>query len=415
MTAVATPLPLTETFTPASQQELAEVVRRAAAEKTPLYPLGGGTSLTHGITARRSGWGIATTGLEQVIDYPAGDMTITVEAGLTIERLRQILAAEGQRLPIDVPQADRATLGGVIATATSGPRRYAHGTMRDFVIGISAVDGRGVPFKAGGRVVKNVAGYDFCKLLTGSQGSLAVITQVTLKLRPVAETTAIVACDVENFSQAETLLAALGQTATTPAAVELLAGPEWRNDEALGPIDRAVARLVIALEGTAVEVDWMIGQLSQEWRNLAVRQPRVVQDAAATALLDRLVEYPVDGEPALVISASVLPSRVTQLIEKLRSLDEKVSIQSHAGSGAMIARFAEFSTADALPLLIRGVHPAAVQAGGSARVLSCAAGVELTHPAVWGSVPESAALMRAVKSQLDPHGLFNPGLAIFEC
>ena len=121
-----------------------------------------------------------------------------------------------------------------MATATSGPRRLGHGAIRDFVIGISAVDGRGVPFKAGGRVVKNVAGYDFCKLLTGSRGGLAVITQVTLKLRPVAEATAFVVCDVAEFLQAEPLLARLGNSRTAPVAVELLAGPAWDARSGVG-------------------------------------------------------------------------------------------------------------------------------------------------------------------------------------
>ncbi len=137
-------------------------------------------------------------------------MTITVESGITMRALTEELARQGQRLPVDVPQAGQATLGGVVASATSGPRRFGHGAIRDFVIGLSAVDGRGVPFKAGGRVVKNVAGYDLCKLLTGSRGALAVITQVTLKLRPVAEATAFVVCDVAEFAQAEPLFAQLG-------------------------------------------------------------------------------------------------------------------------------------------------------------------------------------------------------------
>ena len=112
------------------------------------------------------------TGLNRIVDYTPRDMTIVVEAGVRMADLAATLAAEGQHLPIDVPRAGEATIGGVVATNWSGPRRYGHGTIRDYVIGIHAVDGRGTPFKGGGRVVKNVAGYDFCKLLTGSLGTL---------------------------------------------------------------------------------------------------------------------------------------------------------------------------------------------------------------------------------------------------
>ncbi|HEY2147298.1 MAG TPA: FAD-binding oxidoreductase, partial [Pirellulales bacterium] len=149
---------MTETITPADQAELAAAVRAAFEAGTPVYPVGGGTSLNYGLPRARPGIELSLAKLNRVIDYPARDMTITVEAGITIAALAATLAAERQRLPIDAPNADRATLGGVIATNWSGPLRYGHGTIRDYVIGISAVDGRGVPFKGGGRVVKNVAG-----------------------------------------------------------------------------------------------------------------------------------------------------------------------------------------------------------------------------------------------------------------
>ena len=140
--------------------------------------------------------------------------------------------------------SDRA-LGGVIATNASGPRRYGQGTIRDYVIGITAVDGRGVEFHGGGRVVKNVAGYDFCKLLTGSLGTLGVITQVTLKVKPRPRVSSLVACDVASFEEAEKLLAAFGQSRTTPTAIELLSGPAWNEVESWGhrpPIRNAIDR-----------------------------------------------------------------------------------------------------------------------------------------------------------------------------
>ena len=103
----------------------------------------------------------------------------------------EVLAAENQRLPIDVPAEEQATLGGVIATNWNGPRWYGQGSVRDYLIGVAAVDGHGTRFRGGGRVVKNVAGYDLCKLLTGSLGTLAILTEVTLKVKPIPEKTAL--------------------------------------------------------------------------------------------------------------------------------------------------------------------------------------------------------------------------------
>ena len=136
-------LPISTMYEPDSVDEVQALVRMAGEQGLAVYPMGGGTSLDYGLPARADGIGISMRKLNQVIDYPSEDMTITVEAGMTMANLAQTLAQNRQRLPIDAPQSERATLGGVIATNFSGPRRYGCGTMRDYVIGIEAVDARG--------------------------------------------------------------------------------------------------------------------------------------------------------------------------------------------------------------------------------------------------------------------------------
>jgi len=413
MTVATHSLPLSEIVEPTSQAELAEIVARAYANGTPLYPIGGGTSLNPSAGAAPKGLGVSLARLTRVVDYPARDMTITVEAGLTMQSLADVLSVEQQRLPIDAPNADRATLGGVVATATSGPRRFGQGTIRDYVIGISAVDGRGVAFKAGGRVVKNVAGYDFCKLLTGSHGTLAIITQLTLKMRPVAAATALVACEVTGFDQAEALLAALTQSKTSPTAIELVAGPAWDEDRFVQATKSGCAQLVIGFEGTAIEVDWMIAEIANEWRALGVTESSVLREAAATRAWQRLIEFPAE-DAALVVKAGVLPSRVTQFVAAAQQISPNCSIAAHAGSGVVYVRLPSFASHEGPAVMIRGLHPAAVKAGGAAVVLSCPVSHELTRPALWGPTRQDAHLMRAVKAQFDPKNILNPGRAIFE-
>src|SRR4051812_32072780 len=217
---LAAMLPTQNPLKPTSQADLSAVVQEAFEASAALYPIGGGTSLDFGVPPKVEGRGLSLAGLNRVIDYPARDMTVTVEAGVTMKALADLLATERQRLPVDVPRAEKATIGGVIATNWNGPRRYGESSLRDFVIGINAVDGRGLPFKGGGRVVKNVAGYDFCKLLTGSLGTLGIITQVTLRLKPIPEQSALVACSLPTPQAAEKLLAALTTSQTTPTAIE---------------------------------------------------------------------------------------------------------------------------------------------------------------------------------------------------
>src|SRR5262249_52731043 len=149
---------------------------------------------------------------------------------------QELLAAEGQRLPIDVPKPDEATVGGSIAANVSGPRRFGAGTLRDYVIGINTVGEGGHETKAGGRVVKNVAGYDLCKLHTGAFGTLGIITQVTLKVRPLPESRALVAVGCPDTALRH-LLDTLHASRTRPICVDAI------NRAALGPLRQAGAHL----------------------------------------------------------------------------------------------------------------------------------------------------------------------------
>jgi glycolate oxidase FAD binding subunit len=411
-------LPISQTLEPASPEELADQVRQACASQTPVYPVGGGTSLDFGLPAKTPGFALATSRLNRVIDYPARDMTVTVEAGVMMRSLADLLAKERQRLPIDVPEAERATIGGVIATNWNGPRRFGEGTVRDYVIGISAVDGRGQPFKGGGRVVKNVAGYDFCKLLTGSLGTLGVITQVTLRLKPIPEQSALVACSLPDSATAERLLAALVTSQTRPTAIELLAGPSWESEPALASLNaslngsaRSRLLLVVGLEGTAPEVEFMASQLAAEWRELGVSDPLVLGEAAA--LWQRLVEFPAGGKSPLVIKASVVPSGTTAFIDAARRLDPDCSLQAHAGSGIVIIQFAKFPEQGLSRTLVGQLQPVAAAHRGRVVILSNPTGAETTHQSVFGATDVPLDLMTEVKRRFDPANLLNRGRFVY--
>jgi glycolate oxidase FAD binding subunit len=373
--------------------------------------VGGGTSVGFGLLAARLGIELSLARLNRVIDYPARDMTITVEAAVTMAALAKTLASERQRLPIDAPQPDRATLGGVIATNWSGPLRYGLGTVRDYVIGITAVDGRGVPFKGGGRVVKNVAGYDFCKLLTGSMGTIGVITQVTLKVKPMPEQTALIATRVRDDEHAQRLLAALVTSQTTPVAIELVVGPAWSDDPALEPLTAGeLGHLIVALEGTASEVEWMKTTVAEEWTSHNT-DARVVAQDRAVEIFRRLIDFST-AEAALVLKASVPPSRTVEMIRTFRETAE-CSIQAHAGNGIVIARYQVFPAGGVSRLLVGRLQPAAQNAGGNLVVLSSSLGGELTRQAVWGTTGGAGMLMEAVKREFDPKNILNPGRFVF--
>lgn len=336
-------------------------------------------------------------------------MTITVEAGITMAELARTLAAERQQLPIDVPQADKATLGGVIATNWNGPRRYGLGTVRDYVIGISAVDGRGAAFKGGGRVVKNVAGYDFCKLLTGSMGVLGVISQVTLKVRPIPEKSVLAVIAIAEPKQLEGVLAALSASQTSPSSINVVSGKDWTSLGILADINTSSPQafyVIVGLEGTSLEVDWMVQQLTSEWHGQELSAASIV---GPEKLFSNLIEWPADGQSPLVLKANTRASGVVPFIQAAREVDSNCSILSYAGSGVVFVKFSAFPSAGLSRVLIGKLQPAATTLGGHVVVLSNPSGADATLQSIWGPADPALEVMRAVKQKFDPKGILNPG------
>jgi glycolate oxidase FAD binding subunit len=405
-----------------TQESVAEVVRAAYEARRAVSVVGGGTALGYGNPATRPGEQLELTGLNRIVDYTPRDMTILVEAGVRMADLAATLAAEGQHLPIDVPQAERATIGGVVATNWSGPRRLGYGTIRDYVIGIHAVDGRGMPFKGGGRVVKNVAGYDFCKLLTGSLGTLGVITQLALKVKPLPESGGAVVAACADVATAEILLDRLATLAAPPVAIDYLLGPGWRvpttSHGRQAEIGANTPHLVVRFDGTSAETDWLADQVQsvlQQSGGMSVELLTPADDAALwnqqVEFADRGVGEAADNSP-MVIKIAVPPSAVTNIVSQLIAFDAGCSIQAHAASGIVIARFSKFSHADLTSVLVGKLRPAAVKLGGSLVVVTSKL-EGLTPHLVWGGRTEAIVLMENIKRQFDPHNILNPGRFIF--
>ena len=408
-----TTLPVIEsTESPADVTAAAEFIRSSAAEKTALYPLGGGTSLDFGLPGKRLGVGLDLGQLNQIVDYPAADMTITVQAGIRMAELNELLAEHGQQLPLDVPHAADATLGGVLATDFSGPRRLGYGTARDYVIGIRAIDGNGQPFAGGGRVVKNVAGYDFCKLLIGSLGTLGVITEVTLKLKPLASDTAMVIVAPHDQSQLETILSGLVTSQTQPVAADWICGTEWQTLASdCGWPDSAIGWLLLMFEGTAVETSWSVDQIEREVRGLAGIKIDRVTTGNHSRILEQLSEFPARESAPIVIKATVLPSRVTEFVA-LAQRHATSSMQCHAANGIVRMVLPAAPSSGTANLITQHLQPAAAVDSGEVIMLRNRDG-EMTPRAIWGSLSGPMELMQRIKRQFDPHDILNPGRFVY--
>jgi glycolate oxidase FAD binding subunit len=393
---------------PRSSEEIGELVRRAAAAGQGIYPLGGRTQMGLGLPPTKPGTAVDVRGLDAVLDYPARDMTITLKAGVTVAALQRLLAGENQRLPIDVPRPEQATIGGTLAANVSGPRRLGYGTARDYVLGMSVVNDEGHEVKAGGRVVKNVAGYDLPKLHIGALGTLGVITQVTLKLRPLPEATALIAvgCDSAGLSS---LLDRLHGSRTRPVSLDLLNGPAARTLAMAGPaLPAAEWVVVVGYEDNMSAVSWQISQLMEEVAPLGILGMEARAGVAAGVLWQGLTEF--DLRPASIISfkANLLPGAVAAFCAEVTGLPEQPLLIARAGSGIVRGHLGGDLTPERAAVIVKGLQERAVAATGNVVLTRCPAGWKRSLP-VWGVPRGDAWLMRRVKDALDPRGVFNPG------
>jgi glycolate oxidase FAD binding subunit len=399
------PLPVRR---PASVAELGDLVREAVGSGRGVYPAGGRTTLDVGFPPIKPGVAVDTTALDQVIDYPARDMTITVRAGITVAKLQEVLAKEGQWLPVDVPQPERATIGGAVALNKSGPRRLGYGTLRDYVIGVSFVTDDGTEVKAGGRVVKNVAGYDLMKLQTGAVGTLGVITQLTLKVRPKPEAAAVVwmGCPPEKLAD---VLDRLHASRSRPVAVDV--EPSTADVRALWGIN-------IGFEEKAATVEWQISTLLDEVKSgtdvTACRGPDAENRWRAITAAD--VQHG-GRRPSLVVKATVPPSQTAPFCEALApgmygsplSLPTIFRVHAHALSGVVHGSTYDTGLTPAYAsVILNRLTALAADCGGNLTVPQCPTEWKKTVP-VWGRDAGDRELMRHVKRTLDPNNVFNPG------
>jgi glycolate oxidase FAD binding subunit len=393
---------------PRSAEEIGEIVRRVAGAGQAVYPIGGQTQLGLGLPPAKAGIAVAMGGLDGVLDYPARDMTVTVQAGLTIAALQRLLAAENQRLPIDVPRPAQATIGGTLAANVSGPRRYGFGTLRDYVLGMSTVNDLGLETKAGGRVVKNVAGYDLPKLHVGALGTLGVITQVTLKLRPLPEATALLAIG-SNGPGLGPLLDRLHSTQTRPVSLDVLNGPSAKVLATAGlPMPPAEWVVIVGFEDNTTAVSWQIHQVMEEVAPFGVLGLRARAGEAADALWQGLTELDLRPVASLSFKANLLPGAVAAYCLHAQGMTDELLLVARAGSGIVRGHIGGDLTVERAAAILKGLQEQATASHGNV-IVTHAPTAWKRSLALWGVLRDDAWLMRRVKETLDPGGVFNPG------
>ena len=388
---------------PASVAEASAVMTAAAGLGLAVLPRGTGTRLAWGAPPRRCDLVVDTSRLDQVLEHEAGDLVVRVQAGVRIDELARVLGRAGQQLSLDLPEAPggagRGTVGGVLATGVAGPRRLRYGTPRDLGIGITVVLADGTVAHSGGKVVKNVAGYDIGKLFAGSYGTLGLIVEAAFRLHPVPAAAAFVTRECDGAAAAQDLVAVAAGSPLAPSAAEI--------SRAGRGAPFGVSVLIEGDKDGVFERAALLRELLGDGTSLSAGPPPWWGGAAAAAdgTLIRITFWA--GELAAVLDALDAAARAAGLDPVVGGSAAAGVLYAAVPPGAAAAATAEFVAA------LRAARPLAAAgddgppARGSAVVVHAPAAVREAVD-VWGPVP-SAGLMRAVKDQFDPGHRMAPG------
>ena len=383
---------------PADGRETAEVLAAAAADGLAVAPIGGGTALGLGNLPERLDLALDTTKLRGVLEYEPTDLVISVGAGSRFAEVQATLAVQGQTLPVEVPRFADATVGGMVATALSGPRRLGSGTLRDLLIGISVAHPSGTVTRAGGMVVKNVTGFDLPRLYHGSLGTLGVIVSANFKVVPLPRGEATVLVGFPGPVAAAEAATRLSLSSLRPVALEIgRQAKDWFVAVRLEGREQAVRSSAAEVERIlAGRGDCLTGPESMRWWEEHLAPQAIDVGASGNDVLVRCA-----GRPRALAALIEAAGRVAEA-----SAFDVSYITGSVGLGTVV---------------LRGTFPGGgsqnVLAEVQKRLLAVADHVTiLAAPAewkrgvdAWGRPPDALDVMRALKDQFDPHRVLNPG------
>ena len=395
---------------PASTHEIQEVLGYAAEGGLSVIPAGSGTKLGVGNPPEQVDLVLSTSRLDQVLEYEPADLTVTVEAGIRLATLQEGLAKHGQYLSLDPPYADRCTIGGMTATNASGPSRLRYGSTRDLVLGMRVVQSSGTVVKSGGKVVKNVAGYDLSKLYLGSFGTLGVIAEVSLKLQPLPELERTVLLTFTETGEAINVASEIAGSQLLPTFLNLFVNG--------APLTEAPEPcLLIGLDGHPETVEWQIDAIktmAQQNANIGVE----VYEGQQQELRASMCAFPEDesASPIVICRANLRMTDVEGFVNTVLDVNESAAWRVRAmglmGNGIVYVGFSDFPDGD-VPVqhvadTVASLRDTTANVGGNLIVESAPTTLK-GQIDVWGSVGRSFELMKAIKTRLDPIGLLNVG------
>jgi len=389
---------------PADEEALARVLAFCHRHRLAVAPRGGGTQLELGGIPERLDVLVDVTPLARIVQYEPADLTVTVQAGMRLGELQAELGRRGQFLPVDPPTGGEATIGGLLATAASGPLRTGYSHLRDRLLGMRVVRADGTIVRSGGRVVKNVAGYDMGRLHTGALGTLGVIVEATFKVQPLPEAWGCVQVGplapeaaVAPAAALEALLAALLDAPAQPVLLEVLGPP---------------ARVLVGYAGVAAEVDFAVAEALRIAKKVLGSAGQAAAPVSWDAAHAETLAAHRSGDDAMLTlrlhgPSSQAATLLEQVVREAAAAGVPCRYAAHAAVGTLRVHLG--AAADqALEGLVQSWLPAVRRWGGNLVVERAPLPLKRAIP-VWGEPPPALFLMRALKEKFDPHRILNPG------
>jgi glycolate oxidase FAD binding subunit len=382
---------------PGTYEEVAEVVRYAHAEGLAVIPWGGGTHMHIGNLPRRYDIALSLARLNKVIEHEAADLTVTCQAGTTVAELNRRLGQSGQMVPFSFNPTEPTTVGGLLATNDSD-LRFRHGTPRDFTIGLRVVTADGRVTKTGGRVVKNVAGYDLCKLYIGSLGTLGIIVEATFKVTPLPQTNERVELEFNSVKDACDFAAELRSRGLSVWSMDI-SRPMSAGENSFTPRGSHVLSIELAGSTAAVE------RSRRETSALAQQAGAMSLDRSRPSKSAYSVPNWASREEPLTCGASVLSTQVPALVDAFDREAPGAFISVMPTLGNVVSTW--LGAMDQAALVER-LRAATAALGGTLVVRGCSSDLKRALD-VFGEPPPSFELMRRIKQQFDPKGILSPG------
>ena len=395
---------------PTSVQQIQKILAFAADREFSVIPAGSGTKLGIGNLPHKVDLVLSTRRLNSMIEYEPADLTVTVQAGMRLAKLQEELSENGQFLPLDPAYASLATVGGIAAANASGPLRMQHGTPRNQVLGMRVVRSDGTVVKSGGRVVKNVSGYDLNKLYIGSFGTLGIITELTFKLYPLAESGIIMLLRFKRVEDATKTASDITGSQLLPSYLNLFIN-SVPDTEILDP------SLVVGLNADPKAVTWQRNQVQWIAKQSGVVGVDIIQERQAAKLEEAMRAF-TQTQPSRQVVVCKVNLRMSDMKEYIgialdttRALKCSVRVMGLMGTGQIyfvLSELADTVEPRMIASTLAELRKHANHVGGN--LILETAPVEVKRDIdVWGSVGSGSEIMKKIKAQFDPNNLLNPG------